>query len=220
MLYASVLAGEVLVLFIFVRKLHIGFGRLFYKLTKSEKTAAYLMSVLFFPGTFVHEMSHFFVALFLLVPVGSVDLFPRVDEHTVRLGSVQVAQTDFIRRALVGFAPVFFGLTIIISLLSFVATSLLTTPLAYALVAYVVFEIANTMFLSRRDLAGSWKILVFILIITTLAYFLGIRVNIEIFTQLFTPEVTAILHKMSIFVGIPVIIDFVFIVLFRFIKLI
>ena len=222
MLYAGIILAEIFILFILVRKLHLGFGRIFYKLTRSETISAYLLAFIFFPGTFVHEMSHFLAALFLLVPVGKVNLFPEIaDGGSVKLGSVNVAETDFVRRTIVGFAPVLFGTSTILAVLYFAVTrNLLVTPWSYLAVVYIVFEIANTMFLSRRDLAGSWKMLVFILVIFIAVYGVGIRIDIQTLSGIFTEDVMRVLRTASLFFAIPVSVDFVFVVVFRLLRIV
>lgn len=113
-----------------------------------QRIGMYLFAVLFFPGTFIHEMSHFLAALFLLVPVGKIELFPERIERGIKMGSVAIEKTDPVRRTLVGVAPIISGLTII-----FISTSL-TLPIWVHLI--IVFEVGNTMFSSSEDLKGSW----------------------------------------------------------------
>jgi hypothetical protein len=222
MQYAGILLAEILMLYVLARKVHTGFGRLFYKLTKSEKVSAYLLAILFLPGTFVHEMAHFLTALFLLVPVGTVDLFPEVEEgKSVKLGSVGIAQTDFVRRTLIGFAPMFFGIAVILGSIYLATTrSLLGTPLSYIVLAYIVFEVGNTMFLSKRDLAGSWKVLVVLMVLVVCLYVLRLRVEISLVSTLFTQNVVEILKQASIFLVLPAVIDLVFVLMFKFAKII
>ena len=85
---------EIIVLFLLSKNVTKRVYLLFFHIFKSKKIAIYVYSVIFLPGTFVHELSHFLFALFLLVPVGEVDLVPTIEEGNVKLGSVAIGKTD------------------------------------------------------------------------------------------------------------------------------
>jgi len=89
---------------------------LLFRLTKSHTTTIHLLSVLFLPGVIVHELSHAFMASILVVRVGKMEFWPQIHEDRVKLGSVQIAKSDPFRRFLIGAAPLFGGIGILLLL--------------------------------------------------------------------------------------------------------
>lgn len=223
MLYPILIALELLVLYLLARTLHLGFGRLFANATHSYKITTYFLALLFLPGTFVHETSHFLMALFLLVPVGTIDLVPRIEGRGVVLGSVPVGKTDFVRRTLIGFAPVLFGLIIIVFCLWFVSSrGLFENPLVVLAVSYLCFEVGNTMFMSKRDIEGSWKFLVFLVFVSCIMFFLARMFDIALIDWLvgllMMSSVQSMLLTVAIFLAIPIAIDIVLVLIFKGLK--
>lgn len=137
------------------------------------KLIRYLIFYIFFlPGTFLHELSHFLMAKLLRVGVDKFNLLPTFNESKIILGSVSVSQTDFIRRFIIGVAPLFFGLIMITILVFGFLNYKENLPLwAYVLFIFLVFVISNTMFLSDKDLSGSWKFYLFLTILIMVLYF-------------------------------------------------
>ncbi len=140
------------------------FLRLFYSLTGSEKGAVILFSILFFPGTFVHELAHWLMAKILLVPTSQMEFVPQIQGGSIKLGSVSIAKTDPLRRLLIGVAPVIVGLSILLGMLwsiqaYFQYFSSYPWWIWLAL-GYVVFVIGSTMFSSRKDLEGSLGVII------------------------------------------------------------
>src|ERR1035437_2432032 len=80
--------------------------------TLSKFMSINFLSFLFLPGIIVHELSHILVAAILFVPVGSMEFAPKRHGNAVKLGSVEIAKTDPIRRSIIGCAPFFMGLLI------------------------------------------------------------------------------------------------------------
>ncbi len=90
----------------------------FLLLTRRAEVSLALFSLLFFPGIVLHETSHFLVASLLGVRVGGFSLIPRLTQASgvkggqsarLQLGYVQTVQTDVVRDALIGVAPLVFG---------------------------------------------------------------------------------------------------------------
>lgn len=151
--------------------------QIFYYFTRSHRVSIWLLSIIVLPGTFVHEMAHLLTAGGLLVRVGEISLFPEIKEHGVKLGHVEIEKTDFIRRALIGFAPVFFGMGILVGGVSLANNFYFQQgqyPVWLVLVLfYLVVVIGNTMFSSRKDLEGTLGFLVLFSSIAGAIYFLG-----------------------------------------------
>ncbi len=191
MIYLLFLVFEIFVLYVLMRRTLTRLMRLL---------GPRLFAVVFLPGTFIHEMSHFLTALVLLVPVGNINLTPKIEEDGVRLGSVPIAKTDPIRRTLIGIAPIFFGLAIILGSIFYVYTNnLFGQPIALVILALVAFEVGNTMFASKKDLEGVFAVFVVVVLIGIVLYLLGLRVSFDTDWE--------IIKKADLFLLVPIGID-------------
>lgn len=92
------------------RLLHREIQAIFLLLTRNRQLTIGLFSVLFFPGVFLHELSHFLMAKVLAVRTGSFSLIPHsMGDGNLRMGYVEVEQTDIVRDSLIGLAPLIVG---------------------------------------------------------------------------------------------------------------
>lgn len=201
--------------------MQIALGRLFHLVTKSQKSAVFLLAGLFLPGTLIHELSHAIMAGVLLVHVGAIELIPEIRENGVKLGSVQIGLTDPFRRALIGVAPVIFGVAILIASLLYLFSNLnQTSHIPYSIwiiILYIIFVITNTMFSSPKDLEGTFGVLGFIICLFAGLYLLQFNQVFEYIGSLFTAETTEFLKKANLVLLIPIIID---LLVWGFVKLI
>lgn len=167
-----------LIIFLLHNKFSQSFFGLWYLVTRSKKWAVNLTALFLFLGTLIHEMSHFLVATFLGVATGEFNLWPKFEEGKgIRMGSVAIAKCDFVRRSLIGLAPVFSGITIIY-ILSLVLPSNLKFLInekwwLNLIIILVIFIISNTMFSSNRDMAEIVPFIVLLLIIWGFVNFMG-----------------------------------------------
>jgi hypothetical protein len=103
------LAG-VIGLAILQRTLHLEIQAVLFLVTKRLDVALTIFSILFLPGVFLHELSHYAMARLLGVPVGRFSIIPQpLPEGRLRMGYVETASTDFVRDALIGAAPLITG---------------------------------------------------------------------------------------------------------------
>lgn len=157
MLFFVLFIAEIVLLFIFARALTNNLARLLFKISHSRGFTFNTLAIIFLPGTIIHEISHMLIAGIMLVPSGDISIFPEIEGDEVRFGSVKIAQTDPIRRFIIGVAPVLFGLFLILAVL-FLGGQFLNQQTPWwqiALVVLLVFEIANTMFSSKKDMEGA-----------------------------------------------------------------
>jgi len=174
-----------------------------------------LMSLIFLPGVFIHEMSHMLMAVILFVPIGEMEFIPKKSGNGVKLGSIEIAKTDPIRRSIIGFAPVFAGLMIVIGIVYLFSSNLLFFQnqnlwiyiSVILLLTYLLFAISNAMFSSKVDMEGAIEILIALFIIFIASYLLGFRPPLEYLGKIFTKELVGIIQKSAIFLLIPIIID-------------
>jgi hypothetical protein len=168
------------------------------------------MAILFLPGTFIHEVSHFLSALFLLVPVGELKLVPEFKGNNVRMGSVSISKTDPLRNFFIGIAPFIFGVGVILFTINLALTGqYFTSWWGLLLVGYIVFEVGNTMYLSKTDLKGIWEFIGIILLILLISYLLGISYPRLDPSLILSNEVVGLIERTSMFLLVPIAIDVV-----------
>jgi hypothetical protein len=133
----------------------------------------WLNQIVFLPGVWLHESSHWLFAKLLGVPTFDFSLLPQqLPDGSIRMGYVTVAQTDPLRAALVGAAPLFGGVLAVWAIgnwrfnLAAVGQALLAGAFRQAwqlarlprwdtlLWAYLLFAISNTMLPRPTRLAG------------------------------------------------------------------
>ena len=112
----SQLSGLVWFIFILVplillqRLLHREIQAVFLILTRDPRLTMGIFSILFLPGVFLHELSHFVMAKILRVRTGKFSLFPQsLPDGRLQLGYVETARSDVIRDSLIGAAPLIVG---------------------------------------------------------------------------------------------------------------
>jgi hypothetical protein len=145
-------------------------------LTGDSDRSFLLYSLLLFPGTVVHELSHFAAALFLDVRVRKLSLIPtRQPDGPVRLGFVEIDRTETLREALIGLAPLIAGTAFVLLLAPpGLPTLQESRPLAeqlgdllgsipnalgapdFWLLLYLIFSISNGMLPSESD-RQAWR---------------------------------------------------------------
>jgi hypothetical protein len=78
--------------------------------TRSPGITVGVFSLIFFPGIFLHELSHWLMAKALWVPTGGFSLLPQtMPDGRLQLGYVEAAESDIFRDSLVGAAPLITG---------------------------------------------------------------------------------------------------------------
>ncbi|RJQ24469.1 hypothetical protein C4577_07860 [Candidatus Parcubacteria bacterium] len=210
MIYLGIFVIEFLLLFLFSRTLTRSISQIIYKTTRSQKTTINLISLLFFPGIVIHELSHLLMASVLFVRVGELDFLPKIEGNEVKLGSVSIGKTDPFRRALIGTAPFLFGLPLMIVLLTYLfpgPASIGLEPLKIALALYIVFEIGNTMYSSRKDLEGLLELALAVFIVGLILHFLGFSLPFQEIQNFVDQNLASTLKLLNFFLLIPLAID-------------
>jgi hypothetical protein len=180
LLWLLLMLGPLLLL---QRGLHREIQAVFLLLTRRADLSIALFSLLFFPGVLLHEASHYLMAKILGVPTGKVSLIPQTLEgNRLRLGFVETGQTDLLRDALIGAAPLLSG-GLLVAYLGIVRLGLLTVwdalvaaDLEATLEAlsavfqttdfwlwfYLLVAVSSTMFPSQAD-RRAWLLLALII---------------------------------------------------------
>lgn len=206
-----------LLLFFLSRLLTSQIYLFFHKGTRNESVSTGILYIIFFPGVLVHELSHYLTAKFLFVPTGKISLFPKREGNYIKLGSVSVAQSNILKEFLIGVSPLVVGTFLIIWIVYFFLTDLSNLGVIKVILSgYCIFVISNTMYASRKDLQAALPFMVTFITLGIISIIIGIRI----------PEVTAswlpifnfskIFFLGSIYLGIPIAIDLMIILLIRF----
>lgn len=135
----------------------------------STKPGITAYSIIFFPGTVIHELSHWIVAEILQVRTGEITLLPDLgpggDSATRRLGSVATQKSDPFRGFLIGVAPFFTGMIILLVLGQLLQSGWNTFAWGYlALIIYGIVVVGNSMMISKED-RRTWPIILILLIL-------------------------------------------------------
>jgi hypothetical protein len=92
------------------RLLHREIQAVFLILTRDTRVTMGIFSMLFLPGVFLHELSHFVMAKILRVRTGRFSIFPKsLPDGRLQLGYVETAKSDVVRDSLIGAAPLIVG---------------------------------------------------------------------------------------------------------------
>lgn len=182
----------------------------FYLFIKDKKTVFLLLSLIFFPGTVVHELSHFFLAMILFLPVKGMEIFPKFEGQMIKLGTVNYIKKDFFRGFLVGIAPLF-GALLFFWIISHFPMNLFFY--------YLIFTVSSNMFSSKKDLEDLIYLIPLGLIIAAIGYILNVSPRL-LFYQIFTNKV--IISFFSIinhYLLISLLINFLIFGMLRLIRL-
>src|SRR5512134_1669722 len=80
------------------RLLHREIQAVFLILTRDTRLTMGIFSILFLPGVFLHELSHFVMAKVLRVRTGKFSVFPQsLPDGRLQLGFVETARADAVR---------------------------------------------------------------------------------------------------------------------------
>jgi len=104
------LLAATLMLVVLQRSLHREIQAFLLILTRRTVLTEVIFALIFLPGVFLHELSHFLMAKVLGVQTGKFSLIPQaLPNGRLRLGYVETASGGFIRDALIGAAPLVTG---------------------------------------------------------------------------------------------------------------
>jgi len=201
-----------IILLFLSRKITSSLYLLTFLIFKSNRFALAVLAGILLPGTVIHELSHFFIATILRVPTGNLTVFPKVERSgEVRTGRLEMAGTDPFRHTLIGLAPVIIGIALIyLTGRLFIPDAggikiILSSPLLLSVICYLLSVISNTMFTSKRDLAGL-KIAGPIILITLISlYYLGIRIFLE---EPVIRKIDTVLKNLNSYLVLAAIINF------------
>lgn len=195
-----ILLAELALLYFFSRRVIQTLYGLLQKITNSRTIAIWLVSIILFPGTVVHELAHLFTAEILGVRTGKLTLVPESLEGTeIKAGGVMIAQTDPFRRTLIGLAPVSVGIIVLAALSSLPFLPLLTF--------YGMFAVSNSMFSSKEDMKGVIPFTITLALFLIAGYFAGFRFGLtgELLTKL-SLVIETLVRSLGIVLGVNLVV--------------
>ncbi len=197
-----------LLLFIFSRKSIQSVFLVLRSIVRSNFIASLLISIIFFPGTVIHELSHFIMAVLLQLPVHKLSVFPELKGNSLRLGYVLYEKKDKVRSVIVGVAPLLTG----IGLLWFLYTlDFFRTDFWYiqAIKGYIMFVLSSTMFSSRQDLVDVGYLVPFIVIAGLMIYLFDINVLFFLNNESIVEALRNIMYSIFVYGSIALMIHVV-----------
>jgi hypothetical protein len=150
---------------------------LFFHLKGSQPRMILVLNLIFLPGVLLHELAHLLVGRILWVKTGRLTVMPvLLKDGSVRMGSVAVPRTDIFRHFFISVAPFVVGLSVIFGIIWTAENWQLWQWWAWWLIiGYILFEVANTMFLSPSDIRGAAYLVLAVSLIVALSVGLGWR---------------------------------------------
>jgi len=208
-----------LTIFFLSRKNFNNFFYLFRRIFKNEKTVYALVSLLFLPGTIIHEFSHFFAAMILFLPVKDIQIFPKFEEGQIKLGHVLYVKKDFLRGILVGIAP-FFGALLfffILGIFKLFPNKILGLNIA---LIYLIFTVSSVMFSSKQDLVDIVYLIPLLVFLAGIYYVFQPLINLSFFDRLkeIINGLRFFLEKVNFYLFISIIIHLFLMGIFFFVN--
>lgn len=186
-----------------------------HRIFRNDTTVVYIVSFIFLPGTFIHELCHAMTTVLLGGRVSKFSVWPKVENGAIKMGYAEVEVLDIFRNSLIGTSPLIFGVVILYYLGSIFQSSTLTLQIIFA---YIIFQVANSMFLSPSDVKEFN--LLFLISISVLAIFY--LVNFYYMKLDFLPQdlnflKTSIylekLQSINLMLVLPLILNFVILII-------
>lgn len=172
---------------------------------RSDKIVFIFIALIFFPGTVIHELSHFLVAIVLLLKVREIHIFPEFEKNYIKLGRVIYEKKDVLRGIIVGVAPIAIGL-IIFFWISTLQIFFIENLWLKFIMFYLIFVISTTMFSSRQDLIDLVYLLPIAMISTILLYLF----QIDLMGFLSKPQLIAVtadfVYDVNVYLGISIVV--------------
>lgn len=217
MIIPTIFIAQVILLFFLSRQTT---KELFYSLRifiKNEKMVFSFVSLVYFPGTILHEMAHFFLAMVLMLKVREVKVFPEWEKNYIKLGSVVYEKKDFLRGIVVGIAPFFIGLFFFWTLAYFKIFPHQNFIINLVL-GYLIFTISSTMFSSKQDLKDLIYILPLLIVILGIIFIFNIKLNFVLENRNLINVLASIINKINYYLFFSLMINSILVILLRLFK--
>jgi len=129
---------QVYILSLVSNKLFNSLYQFLHRIFKKESTAVFIISLMFLPGTFIHELSHALTATLLGSRVTKFSIWPKVENGGIKMGYAQFVVLDIFRNTLIGIAPLIYGILILyLLIINFFSVAL------YLKIIFFIFNISS-----------------------------------------------------------------------------
>ena len=176
------------------RLLHREIQAVFLILTRDSRVTMGIFAMLFLPGVFLHELSHFVMAKILRVRTGNFSIFPQsLPDGRLQLGYVETTRSDIVRDSLIGAAPLIVGTLFVAYVagyhlqmrilwdtlrngqfdLFWLGVQALPRAPDFLLWFYLAFTVSSTMMPSESDRHAWLELLVSIVVLFAIALIFG-----------------------------------------------
>lgn len=176
------------------RYLHREIQAVFLLLTRDARLTIVIFQIIFLPGVFLHEASHFLMAKVLRVPTGGFSVIPRaLPNGRLQLGYVETAKSDIVRDSLIGAAPLILGTLFVAYMaiyrldmrvlwdtfrngqfnLFWLGVRFLPTVKDFPLWFYLTFTVSSTMMPSESDRHAWLELVISVGILFSIALLIG-----------------------------------------------
>ena len=198
-------------------------------LTRDARITIGIFQMIFLPGVFLHELSHFISAKILRVRTGRFSVIPRsLPDGRLQLGYVETAKSDILRDSLIGAAPLIFGTLFVAYVavyrldmrvlwdtfkngqfdLFWLGIRFLPTVRDFYLWFYLAFTVSSTMMPSASDRHAWLELVISVGVLFAIALLVGagpwMLVNVA-------PLVSNFLNSVAVILGLSSVIHVVLI---------
>ena len=181
---------------------------------RHDKIVYSVIAFVFFPGTVIHELSHFVMAIFLFLKVRDIHVFPQWEGQYLKLGRVYYEKKDVVRSIIVGIAPIIVGLLLfwwLFSLHIFQSPNIILK----VIVSWFIFILSTTMFSSKQDLIDIIYLIPVAVIIAGIIYIFQIDLSKLIPWHLLLEATAGFVYAINIYLVISLGIHVVMIAIMK-----
>jgi hypothetical protein len=176
-----------------------------------------IITIIFLPGTIIHEFAHYFMAIALMLHVREISILPVFEKNYIKLGKVVYEKKDFVRGILVGIAPIFAGL-FFFWFLSFLHIFPNENIFLTILFGYLIFISSTTMFSSKQDLVDLIYIVPLFLVAGGILFILNINVMNYIEKAPWLEQLVAFLKQLNFYFIVSFVIHITVIIVLKLIQ--
>ncbi len=180
---------SLLLLFFSKRWLTVEISRFIRKFGGGHRATIIVWSIIFLPGTVIHELSHFFFAILTGARTGKIEIFPEFLEEeweeegkgqNVTLGYVQTQRLNPLQGFLVGTAPFLVGIVLMAWLAQLLRANYdLGQYLNVFILGYLFFTITNSFFPSWSDIKQTIPLVIICGVIILIFWILGFQIFLQ-----------------------------------------
>lgn len=173
---------------------------------ESDTVIFTFISIIFLPGTVIHELAHYLTAIVLFLRVREFHILPQWEGNYIKLGRVVYEKKDVVRSILVGIAPIFFGL-LLFWYMAYLNIFPQQSIILNIILAYFIFVISSSMFSSKQDLIDIVYIVPIGILLAGVCYVFNIDLGRVLQNKEFMQLLNSIFTRVNLYLLLSVIIN-------------